>query len=146
MLAAARAKLESIDITNCQVRYGDIYDLAPDDDVDVVVIHHVLHYLDDPARVVGNAVRALKPGGRLLIVDFSPHHHEILRQEHAHRRLGFADEEVNSWLARAGAQCRATHHLSTTTATDDSPGLVVSIWVGQVPVIPAGQDRRHSGH
>ncbi|MDJ0959001.1 MAG: metalloregulator ArsR/SmtB family transcription factor, partial [Arenicellales bacterium] len=60
MLAVARAKLESADITNCRVRYGDIYRLAVDSaSMDVVTIHHVLHFLDDPAAVVKDAVRTL---------------------------------------------------------------------------------------
>ena len=133
MLAIARAKLESGDITHCKVRRGDIHDLQLDDEsVDVVTIHHVLHFLDDPAVVVSEAVRKLKPGGRLLIVDFSPHQFEFFRDEHAHRRLGFSDEEVNSWLLRAGAESRAVHHL-TTSGQDAAPErLVVGLWVGQV--------------
>ena len=133
MLAVARAKLESTDITNCRVRYGDIYHLAVDSNsVDVVTIHHVLHYLDDPAAVVKDAVRTLKPGGRILIVDFLPHQVEALRDVHAHRRLGFTNEEVNSWLVRAGAQTQATRHLTTNPESKQAERLVVSIWVGQV--------------
>ena len=133
MLAVARAKLESADITNCRVRYGDIYHLAVDNaSMDVVTIHHVLHFLDDPAAVVKDAVRTLKPGGRILIVDFLPHQVEALRDVHAHRRLGFANEEVNSWLARAGAQTMANHHLTTNPEAEQAERLVVSLWVGQV--------------
>ena len=133
MLAIARAKLESGDITHCKVRHGDIHDPPLEDaSVDVITIHHVLHFLDDPAIVVDQAARKLKPGGRLLIVDFSPHQFEFLRDEHAHRRLGFSNEEVNSWLLRAGAESRATHHLTTTGQDKDQERLVVSLWVGQV--------------
>ena len=133
MLAVARAKLESADITNCRVRYGDIYRLAVEEaSVDVVTIHHVLHFLDDPAAVVKDAVRALRPGGRILIVDFSPHQVETLRDVHAHRRLGFANEEVNSWLARTGAHTLATHHLTTNPEDKQAERLVVSLWIGEV--------------
>ena len=41
-------------------------------------------------RAIREAARALRPGGRLLIVDFAPHEEESLRIAHAHRRLGFA--------------------------------------------------------
>lgn len=132
MLAVARAKLESSGISNCQVRYGNIYGLAVDGgSVDVVTIHHVLHFLDDPAAVVKEAVRTLKPGGRILIVDFAPHQLEVLREQHAHRRLGFTDEEVNNWLRHAGASCRAVHHLRTGQSSGAEP-LVVNLWVGQI--------------
>ena len=63
---------------------------SPRDSFDVVTIHQVLHYLDDPERALAEAARVLRPGGRLLIVDFAPHELEFLRERHAHRRLGFA--------------------------------------------------------
>lgn len=132
MLGVARAKLESADVGNCQVRHGDIYELGIDPgSVDVATIHHVLHFLDNPAGVVEEAVRALRHGGRLLIVDFAPHHIDVLRDEHAHRRLGFSDEEVNTWLKRAGARTRAVHHMATGEPANDEEQLVVSMWVGE---------------
>ena len=64
---------------------------------DLIVIHQVLHFLDDPGRAVREAARLLAAGGRLLIVDFAPHSLEFLRTEHAHRRLGFrTDREINA--------------------------------------------------
>jgi len=44
----------------------------------------------------------LRPGGRVLVVDFAPHDLEFLRAEHAHRRLGFSDREVASWFRAVG--------------------------------------------
>src|SRR4029077_18719793 len=87
----------------CSIRPGDIYDLAlPRDSFDVVIIHQVLHFLDDSAHAIAEAARVLRPGGRLLVVDFAPHDLEFLREEHAHRRLGFAVETVTQWLEAAG--------------------------------------------
>jgi ArsR family transcriptional regulator len=88
---------------------------------DVVTIHQVLHYLEDPAAAIAEAARVLAPGGRLIVVDFAPHSLEDLRERHAHRRLGFRDGEVTEWCAAAGLTARPTVHL---------PGqpLTVSVW------------------
>ena len=89
MLAVARARLDRADIGHAQVRHGDIFNLnlAPGS-YDLVTLHQVLHYLDDPGFAIREAARMLRVGGRILIVDFAPHHLEFLRLEHAHRRLG----------------------------------------------------------
>src|SRR3981189_3317927 len=85
MLALARAGLDRAGLRHCSVRQGDIYDLAlPKDSFDVVIIHQVLHFLDDSARAIAEAARVLRPGGRLLVIDFAPHTIEFLRGEHAH--------------------------------------------------------------
>jgi ArsR family transcriptional regulator len=74
----------------------------PDASFDAVVIHQVLHYADRPAAAIAEAARVLRPDGILVLVDFAPHTLEFLREEHAHRRLGFADPEVAEWCRAAG--------------------------------------------
>src|SRR5437870_3679980 len=103
MLLIARARLERAGLRHSSVRQGDIYDLSlPRDSFDVVIVHQVLHFLDDGARAIREAARVLRPEGRLLVVDFAPHDLEFLREEHAHRRLGFANETVTQWMSAAG--------------------------------------------
>ena len=125
MLAVARANLETAGLLNCQVRHADMYRISfADDAFDTVTIHQVLHYADQPAAVIAEAARVLRPDGRLVIVDFAPHTLEDLRTEHAHRRLGFADSEVEEWLRHAGMSLVSTRLL---------PGdpLTVSLWLAQ---------------
>src|SRR5436305_2793199 len=103
MLSLARTRLDRAGLRHCSVRQGDIYDLAlPKNSFDVVIIHQVLHFLDDSGRAIEEAARVLRPGGRVLVVDFAPHDLEFLRDEHAHRRLGFSDREVASWFRAMG--------------------------------------------
>ena len=74
---------------------------------DAVTIHQVLHFADDPGAAIAEAARVLRPGGRLVIVDFAPHTLDHLRHEHAHRRLGFADDEIVELGARRRPHLRA---------------------------------------
>ena len=132
MLALARARLDRAGLRHCSVRQGDIYDLAlPKDSFDVVIIHQVLHFLDDSARAIAEAARVLRPSGRLLVVDFAPHNLEFLRDEHAHRRLGFAPETVTQWLAAAGLDVVRQQSL----APEENSGgkIAVSLWLGRDP-------------
>jgi ubiquinone/menaquinone biosynthesis C-methylase UbiE len=132
MLALARARLDRAGLKHCSVRHGDIYDLAlPRDSFDVVIIHQVLHFLDDSARAIAEAARVLRPGGRLLVVDFAPHDLEFLREEHAHRRLGFATETVTQWLEAAGLDV-----LRQETLPPGPQGkIAVSLWLARDPRI-----------
>jgi len=131
MLAVARSNLEADAVRHCHVRLGDMYHLPmKPDSFDAVVVHQVLHYAESPEAVIAEAARVLRPGGTLVVVDFTPHNHEALRTEHAHRRLGFADREVFDWCAAAGLVASEAAHL---------PGdpLTVAIWKATRPAFAA---------
>jgi len=128
MLRVARAKMDRENLRHCRVRKGDLYNLdVPAGGADVAVLHHVLHYLDDPGLAIAEAARTLRPCGQLIIIDFAPHNFESLRSEHAHRRMGLSDESVRSWCADAGLEDLRTEHLQSSAQTDGTH-LVVSIW------------------
>jgi ubiquinone/menaquinone biosynthesis C-methylase UbiE/DNA-binding transcriptional ArsR family regulator len=132
MLALARARLDRAELRQCSVRQGDIYDFAlPRDSFDVVIVHQVLHYLDDGARAIREAARVLRPQGRLLVVDFAPHEHEFLREEHAHRRLGFAEETVSQWLEQAGLDVISHHSVAPDAGSEGE--IAVSLWLARDP-------------
>ena len=124
MLTIARAKLDELAAENCQVRQGDCANVPLEDNVaDIVILHQVLHFLDDPQRAVNEAARITRPGGCVLIADFGPHEMEDLRNEHAHRRLGFADDEMNHMLRAAGLFAAAGD-----TLTSQNTPLTVAMW------------------
>ncbi len=131
MIALARAKLDQAQLAQCSVRQGDMYQLPlPDEGFDVVIIHQVLHYAEDPRRAVVEATRVLRPGGLLLVVDFARHDREELRVEHAHHRLGFEDREVAGWFDAVGL------HVQPPVSVAGDP-LTVMLWSALAS--PAGQ-------
>lgn len=126
MLAVARSRLVAAGISHAQVRLGDIAALDPAiGPADVIVIHQVLHYFDDPGRMLAQARRLLKSGGEILIVDFAPHELEFLRTEHAHRRLGLSQEQMKDWAALAGLDVLAMREFPSDTK---DRGLTVCLW------------------
>ena len=140
MLLLARARLERAGLRHCSVRQGDIYDLpVPANSFDVVVIHQVLHFLDDGARAIREAARVLAPSGRVVVVDFAPHDLEFLREEHAHRRLGFSTETVAQWMAAAGLDM--AHHRSLPPEPGSDGKIAVSVWFGRDPRVLMAQTR-----
>ena len=130
MLSVARANLEKAGLRGIELRQGDIYAPPfPRNTFDLVIIHQVLHYLDDPARAIREAARLVAPGGRILVVDFAPHGLEFLREAQAHRRLGFAADQVAGWLDEAGLDCTFTRDIAPPKKGGEL--LTVSLWLGQ---------------
>ncbi len=127
MLAVARANLDRAVLPHAQVRLGDIRNLPfGRNTFDLVVIHQVLHFLDHPRQAVQEAARVLRPGGRLLIVDFAPHDLEFLREQHAHRRLGVDPEAMRRWLDAAALDMDGIKDFP-----DSSAELDVIIWLAR---------------
>lgn len=128
MLNLARSHLDDENIGHCGVRHGNAYNLDVDTGtVSLAVLHHVLHFLDEPSRAIEQAAQTVEPGGRLLIVDLGPHHLEVLRTDHGHRRLGFTDDEVIAWCEAVGLTDVTVTHLELPHS--DPPGLTVTIWL-----------------
>ncbi|MDP3898971.1 MAG: methyltransferase domain-containing protein, partial [Mesorhizobium sp.] len=121
--------LDKAGVANAQVRLGDIYAPPVDrDSFDLVTIHQVLHYLDNPGLAVAEAARMLRPSGRLVIVDFASHELEFLRDEHAHLRLGFSDRQIAEWLEEAGLEQDETVEIAP---AGNAAGLTVKLWTGR---------------
>jgi ArsR family transcriptional regulator len=101
MLQAARRRLR--DLPNVEIRRGDLEALPVDArTLDAATLMLVLHHVPDPAAVLADAARVLRPGGRLLIADMLPHDREEYRQQMGHVWLGFGDEQVRRLLGASG--------------------------------------------
>jgi ubiquinone/menaquinone biosynthesis C-methylase UbiE/DNA-binding transcriptional ArsR family regulator len=127
MLAVARANLARAELhaSRVELRQGDVYAMPFEHATfDLVVVHQVLHYLDDPGRAVSAAAALVAPGGRLLVVDFAPHSLEFLQAEHNHRRLGFRADTVEGWMVQAGLATAATRAVKGSQ-------LTVQLWLAE---------------
>jgi ArsR family transcriptional regulator len=103
MLALARARLAKPGLTHCAVRLADMYRLPlADGGFDLVVLQMVLHYAEDPRGALAEAVRALAPGGRLVVVDLAAHGRTDVMSRLAHRWPGFSDAAMRDLLADTG--------------------------------------------
>ena len=132
MLSIARARLDKAGLSRVQTRHGDLYHLptAPGS-FDIVTIHQVLHYLQDPGGAIREAGKALARGGRLLVVDFAPHDMEFLREDHAHMRMGFSEKQMQDWMKDAGLRSVTSQHLEPdTSSTNKSQKITVGLWLG----------------
>ena len=119
---------------HAQLRQGDVY--APPVErgaFDLVVIHQVLHFLDEPGRALAEAARLLRPGGRLIVVDFAAHEEESLREHFAHRRLGFSGEEIAALMQDAGLDVLETRRIAP--GRGETGKLTVVIWLARDPRI-----------
>lgn len=125
MLRLARAKLPQQAADKVNLMLGDFCALpCADASADLVTAHQILHYSATPHLAIAEAARALKPDGRLLIVDFAAHDREELRSRDQHERLGFSDAQIEDWFTEAGLDMERT---------DTLPGgeLTVKLWLGR---------------
>lgn len=125
MLRLARVKLEAAGVSGASLRQGDMYALPLGDrSADSIILHQVLHYAQTPGSAIAEAARVLRPGGRLLVIDFAQHEREDLRNRDAHLRLGFADDAMRGWFSTAGLAVDRIDRL-------EGGELTVILWRGR---------------
>jgi len=126
MLKVARHKLAAREHRHITVRQGDLHATPLNAGcADLVTLHQVLHYLDDPQEAILEAARLLRAGGQFLIIDFESHDREEFHKIYAHRRLGFSDTQISEWLHHAGLTLARVETVET-----DSGQPNVKIWQG----------------
>ena len=101
MLGAARHRLA--DYRNVEIRKGDLDGLPLESgELDAAVVFLVLHHLAEPPAALAEIGRVLRPGGRLLIVDMTPHDRAEYRQRMGHLWQGFSEAQLAGWLDAEG--------------------------------------------
>ncbi len=124
MLQAARGRLRGL--RNVTLRRGALERLPIETaELDIAVMTLVLHHIADPGRVLAEAARVVRPGGRLLIADMLPHDHDEYRQTMGHVWLGFSEHQVDRWCSAAGFGPLRWHALAVEPGVR-GPGLFVA--------------------
>jgi ArsR family transcriptional regulator len=147
MLAEGRRRLAHR--ANVDVREGDLEALpVADGELDAALLVLTLHHAPEPVEVLAEARRALREGGRLVVVDLLPHEQDIYRAEMGHVWLGFEPEQLLGWLADAGFEHARVLPLPHDPAAKGPPLFAASARAAHVAhagvaptaVIPAAHD------
>jgi ArsR family transcriptional regulator len=90
-------------VKNLEYRKGDL-EAVPirDGAVDLAFFSQALHHTQHPDRAVAEALRILKPGGRIVVLDLLRHNYEEARELYADLWLGFTEVELTRFLRQAG--------------------------------------------
>lgn len=98
-----RAKERLGDSNGIEFRAGELESLPVNSgELDAAILSLVLHHAPDPRRVLTEACRVLRPGGRLLVLDLAPHNEAEYRERMGHVWLGFSEEQIREWMLGAG--------------------------------------------
>ncbi len=126
MLALARSRLARPGLGHLSVRQADMYSMPLAHQFDLVLMHMVLHYAEDPAAALAEAARVMAPGGTLIVVDLLRHDWTAVTDRLAHRWPGFGDAEMATLLEAAG--------LIPDQALSVSGTFETRLWAATLPV------------
>jgi ubiquinone/menaquinone biosynthesis C-methylase UbiE len=103
MIEVARKNIGELGITNVELVEGDVRGLPfKDASVDAAFANMVLHHAEDPASMLREMARVVRPGGVVAVVDEVEHPHAWMREEHADVWLGFGRGQVEGFFSEAG--------------------------------------------
>lgn len=104
--AAGRRRLAPF--SHVSFETGDMHSLPVEDSsFDTALLMHALTYTQEPKKVIGEAARALKPGGKLLAVTLHQHQHEKAVEHYNHVNLGFSTAELEALCTEVGLKVQS---------------------------------------
>lgn len=101
VIAAARKRLAPF--RNVRFHEADMHAIPlPDSSADHVFAMHALAFTRTPDRLLSEAFRLLRGGGRLVVAALHSHHHEAAMQAYDHVNLGLQPAKLQRMLETAG--------------------------------------------
>jgi ArsR family transcriptional regulator len=105
VLARARSLARRRRLTNIEWKRGELEQLPlRDESVDVALLSQAIHHAEAPSAAIAEAVRIVKPGGRVLVLELRQHDQQWVRDRLGDKWLGFEDAELKRLLANAGLE------------------------------------------
>ena len=105
MLMLARSNLHAAGLDHLMVRHGNMYQLRfPDGSFDTVTIDQVLYQAEEPAQVLREAARVLRPGGRLLLLEFLTETSYDLWEQDGEGLAALDEDRLEGWMRDAGME------------------------------------------
>ncbi len=102
MLAVAADNLTALGLDNVELRRGELEALGlPAGSADAAVANMVLHHAPDPAAMLTEMARVVRPGGMVAVTDEVQHHYAWMRTEQADVWLGFTEDQVQGFFEAA---------------------------------------------
>ena len=139
MLKAARKRTAGL--PNVELKQGSLEALPLGDaSVDAALLLLALTYVEEPRRVLEEAARVVRPGGRVAVVDLLRHDREEFRRQLGQERLGFEAEELQQMLVEAGFGDAACRPLPL-AANAKGPALLLADGARPAQVIPIKSKR-----
>lgn len=99
-LASAKKRLKE---NNIRFQAGEVDDLPmPTSSTDALFFSMVLHHVPEVTAALREALRVLRPGGRIVVADLAPHDEESMRESMGDLRLGLEAGALAESLRAAG--------------------------------------------
>ncbi|MDX2052336.1 MAG: metalloregulator ArsR/SmtB family transcription factor [Polyangiaceae bacterium] len=125
MIKSARQRLKSL--SKVTLLRTSLEELPLEEaSLDTALMVLVLHHLPQPTQTLAEALRALRPGGRLIVLDMQAHEREDYRQQMGHIWLGFSAEQLRSWFTEVGF-ARFTYTPFSPNPNAKGPSLFVGV-------------------
>jgi L-amino acid N-acyltransferase YncA/2-polyprenyl-3-methyl-5-hydroxy-6-metoxy-1,4-benzoquinol methylase len=140
MITLARENTTQAGVTNAEFLHGHIEDIPlPDGHVDVVISNCVINLSADKPRVLAEAFRVLRPGGRLGISDvIADDCLDPAQRAEAEQRTGCTTGTLTAAEYRALLLASGFTSIRVTATQDTEPGLRSAIIQATRPAAPPG--------